>query len=120
MLQETAEDPVALPVVVVVPPTSVPMAAAAPVVIIVGGATLQLTCAFGTGLPEASVTFTTSGSKNGRAVFGQPSQINCPFPVTTEIFAAVCADEACGRNRTDNAAKNRIILDFDKLNLQKS
>jgi hypothetical protein len=40
----------------------------------------QVTCALGTGLPLASVTLTMRGSKNGRPVIGQPSQIICPLP----------------------------------------
>jgi hypothetical protein len=111
-LQSKADELELLPVIVV-PLTRLPEKV--PVVEV----TDHVTCAFGTGLPLASVTLTMSGSKNGRPVIGQPSQIICPLPCKTEMFAAVCARPACARIITANRAANTTNFNLTKANLLK-
>src|SRR5262245_25867679 len=48
---------------------------------------VQLTVAFGTGAPRASLTATTKGSNEKERV-GQCEQITCPLPETIEILCA--------------------------------
>jgi hypothetical protein len=101
-----ADELASLPVVVVVVVKEPPLKPPIP------DNTVQVTVAPTMGLPAASVTFTTIGSKAGRAIVGQPSQISCPFPWTTEIF---CADAVLTNIRPMSIGANRIGFIFTKI-----
>src|SRR5579872_5047914 len=69
----------------------------------------QFTVAEGTGLPCASVTKTTIGSKNFSIAVVHRPQTNWPFPETTEMLAGVCAEaRAPAKLKVSKASKELL------------
>jgi hypothetical protein len=73
------------------------------------------TVAFATAFPDASVAFTTSGSKLAKTPNGHVGHVNWPLPEMGERFATVCAGAAPAKSSPAAIA----IIDRN-LNLGKS